>query len=101
MTQEISLNTAQFALLNPDIRVSATSTFNAQEAYENTFEDVLLDQVSKTHEQNQKNNEVKFYNLGAPAGFFLDNSLLEQMEAPEIESSSVSHNGFNPYMLEN
>ena len=91
MTNEIGLNSAQFLQLNNDIRTSATSTFNAQEAYDNTFEDVLLEQVSKTQENKQENNKVKFYNLGVPAGFFLDTSLLSEEDKLEINSSCCSY----------
>ena len=91
MTNEIGLYSAQFLQLNNDIRTSATSTFNSQEAYENAFEDVLLEQVSKTQENEQENNKVKFYNLGAPAGFFLDTSLLSEEDKLEINSSCCSY----------
>jgi len=97
---EIGLNTTQFLQLDSDIRISATSAFNAQEAYETTFEDVLLDNVSKVEEeQQQKNNKVNFYNLGAPAGFFLDNSLLEEMEANGGNLSNNENKSFNPYLM--
>lgn len=98
MTSEIGFNSTQFLQLHNDIRTSSTSTFNAQEAYDSTFEDVLLDEVSKAQETKQQENKQKFYNLGVPAGFILDNSLLEEMEGIEL-SSSGSQNGFNPYMM--
>lgn len=98
MTSEIGFNSTQFLQLQNDIRISSTSTFNAQEAYDNTFEDVLLDTVSKEQETKSQENKAKFYNLGVPAGFILDNSLLEEMEALEL-SSSASQNNFNPYMM--
>lgn len=98
MTSEIGFNSTQFLQLHNDIRISSTSTFNAQEAYDNTFQDVLLDEVSKVQETKQQENKQKFYNLGVPAGFILDNSLLEQMEGIEL-SSSASQNSFNPYMM--
>ena len=87
MTNEIGLYNANFLQLSSDIRTSATTTFNAQEAYDNTFEDVLLEQVSKVQEEEQKDSKVKFYNLGAPAGFFLDTSLLSEEDKIEISSS--------------
>ena len=98
MTSEIGFNSTQFLQLQNDIRISSTSTFNAQEAYDNTFEDVLLETVSKEQENKLEENKSKFYNLGVPAGFILDNSLLEEMEALEL-SSSASQNNFNPYMM--
>ena len=100
MTSEIGFNPAQFLQLDSDIRISATSTFNAQEAYENTFEDALLDEVVKIQEeQKPKENRVNFYNLGAPAGFFLDNSLLEEMEAGGGNLQNQENKNFNPYMM--
>ena len=89
MTSEIGLNTTQFLQLNTDIRISSTSTFNAQEAYENTFEDVLLDVVSKTQEEKQ--NKTVFSSLGAPAGFFMDTSLLSEEDRMEINSGFGSY----------
>ena len=87
---EISnINVANFLELDTNIRTSSTSTFNSQEAYENTFEDVMLDVVSKAQEE--KDNKVNFSNLGAPAGFFLDTSLLS--EEDKIEAST----SFNTY----
>ncbi|MBQ9149580.1 hypothetical protein IJX73_01480 [bacterium] len=99
MTSEIGFNSSQFLQLDSDIRISATSAFNAQEAYENTFEDVLLEEVSKAQEQKPKENKVNFYNLGAPAGFFLDNSLLEEMEANGGDLQNQNSKSFNPYLM--
>ncbi|MBE7707123.1 MAG: hypothetical protein E7Z88_00270 [Cyanobacteria bacterium SIG27] len=87
---EISnINVANFLELDTNIRTSSTSTFNSQEAYENTFEDVMLDVVSKAQEE--KDNKVNFSNLGAPAGFFLDTSLLSEEDKIEVSTS------FNTY----
>ena len=89
MTSEIGLNTTHFLQLNNDIRISSTSTFNAQEAYENTFEDVLLDVVSKTQEEKQ--SKIAFSSLGVPAGFFMDTSLLSEEDRMEINSGFGSY----------
>jgi len=86
MINDISLNSSQFLQLDTNIRTSSTSAFNAQEAYENTFEDVMLDVVSKIEEE--KENKVNFSNLGAPAGFFLDTSLLSEEDKLEINCCS-------------
>ena len=86
MINEISLNSAQFLQLDTNIRTSATSTFNAQEAYENTFEDVILEVATK--EQEEKENKINFSSLGAPAGFFLDTSLLSEEDKLEINCCS-------------
>ena len=99
MTSQIGINSSQFLQLDSDIRISATSSFNAQEAYETQFEDILLEQTSKAEEEQQKNNKINFYNLGAPAGFFLDNSLLEEMEANGGELSNQENKSFNPYLM--
>ena len=64
MTSEIGFNSTQFLQLHNDIRISSSSTFNAQEAYDNTFEDVLLDVVSNSQETKNQENKSKFYNLG-------------------------------------
>lgn len=84
---EISnLNTAKFLELDTNIRTSSTSVFNTQEAYENTFEDVMLEVVAKAQEE--KDNKINFSNLGAPAGFFLDTSLLSEEDKMDINCCS-------------
>ena len=80
---DINVNTADFLHLDTNIRTSATATFNAQEAYENSFEDVLLEVVTKTQEE-EKENKISFSNLGAPAGFFLDTSLLSEEDKIDV-----------------
>lgn len=99
MTSEITLNTSQFLQLDNDIRITSNSVFNAQEAYENAFEDVISEKVVKNDEENQKNNKVNFYNLGPPAGFFLDNSLLEEIELNNSNLSNSENKNFNPYLM--
>lgn len=94
MIDNVSMNTAQFLQLDTDIRTSSTSTFNAQDAYENTFEDVISEIANKSQEE-ERNNKINFSNLGAPAGFFLDTSLLDEMESGNIEQKSP----INPYSL--
>lgn len=99
---EIELNTSQFLQLNSDIRVTSNSVFNAQEAYESTFEDVINEEVIKINQENQeteKNHKINFYNLGAPAGFFLDNSLLEEIELNNSNLSNSENKSFNPYLM--
>ena len=86
MINEIGINSAQFLQLDTNIRTSSTSAFNAQEAYENTFEDTMLDIASKNEEE--KENKINFSNLGAPAGFFLDTSLLSEEDKLEINCCS-------------
>ena len=85
MSDYLSINTAQFLQLDTNIRTSATSIFNAQEAYENAFEDVIqettVDETSKTEER-----KINFSNLGPPAGFFLDVSMLSEEDKLEISS---------------
>ena len=82
MINEIGLTSSQFLQLDTNIRTSSTSVFNSQEAYENTFEDAMLDIVSKSEEE--KENKINFSNLGAPAGFFLDTSLLSDEDKLDI-----------------
>lgn len=90
MINETGLNSAQFLQLDSNIRTSSTNAFNAQEAYDNAFEDVMLDVVSKIEEE-EKENKVSFLNLGAPAGFFLDTSLLNEEDKLEITSQCCSY----------
>ena len=79
------MNSIQFLQLDTNIRTSATSVFNANDAYENTFEDALLDIASKEEENGKK---INFISLGAPAGFFLDTSLLSEEDKLDINCCS-------------
>ncbi len=89
MTESINLNTNGLLNLQNDIRISSSNIFNAQDAYETSFEDVLLDEVSKEQQETAKsNNEIKFANLGMPTGFNLDTSLLDEMEKGAFDSSN-------------
>lgn len=86
MIEKAGFNSAQFLQLDTNIRTSSTTTFNAQEAFENVFEDVAFEVISQTQEeQEQKYNN---FNLGAPAGFFLDTSLLSEEDKLEINCCS-------------
>ena len=80
MINETNLNLAEFYQLQTDIRVSSTSAFNAREAYENTFEDLMLEQVTNLEhvQQEQETNKVNFYNLGPPPGFFIEATFLSE-----------------------
>lgn len=86
MLDKIGLNQAQFLQLDTDIRVSSNATFNAQEAFENVFEDVAIEIAN----EEQTSNKINFSNLGAPAGFFLDTSLLSEQDKLEVSSISLN-----------
>ena len=86
MSDYLSINTAQFLQLDTNIRTSATSTFDAQNAFENVFEDVVSDKINEINQEETKNNKVNFSNLGPPAGFFLDVSLLSEEDKIEVSS---------------
>lgn len=87
MIDEIGLNQAQFLQLDTNIRVSSNTTFNAQEAFENALEDVVSEIANK---EEQSSNKVNFSNLGVPAGFFLDTSLLSEQDKLELNSISLN-----------
>lgn len=91
MSDYLSINTSQFLQLDTNIRTSATTTFSAQDAYENIFEDVMSEKINEIQQEEIKPNRLNFSNLGPPAGFFLDVSLLS--EEDKIEVSSM----FNTY----
>ena len=86
MSNYLSINTSQFLQLDTNIRVSATSTFNAQEAYDNLFEDVMSEKINEVQQEESKANKINFSNLGPPAGFFLDVSMLSEEDKIEISS---------------
>ena len=89
MTESINFNTNGLLNLESDVRISSNNIFNAQDAYENSFEDVLSDEISKNQQENQKTtNEIKFTNLGMPSGFNLDTSLLDEIEKGAQDSSN-------------
>lgn len=86
MSQEIN-SYSKMLSLDYDVRISASSSFNAQDAYENTFEDVISEKIS----QNEQKNNYSFScikALGAPPGFWLEDG-----------TSSISTNIFNNYAL--
>ncbi len=56
MINSIGFSASQMLNLESNTTINSTSTFNAQEAYENTFEDILLEQTSA---EDQKNNYTK------------------------------------------
>ena len=100
MTESINFNTNGLLNLESDVRISSNNIFNAQDAYENSFEDVLLDEISKNQQENQKTtNEIKFTNLGMPSGFNLDTSLLDEIEKGAQDSSNS--NSFKQKMCDN
>lgn len=88
MTESINLNTNGLFNLQNDVRITSNNIFNAQDAFENSFEDILLEEVSKEQQETQKTiNEIKFANLGMPSGFNLDTSLLEEIEKGTQDNS--------------
>ena len=87
MTSEISLDNSQMLYLDSNIRISSTSIFNAQDAYETSFEDVMLEEATKVEENTQKQQKNGFLNIGMPPGFNLDTSFLEEMENSKNEQN--------------
>ena len=79
MINNFSIDVNQMLNLGSDVRISASSSFNAQEAYENTFEDLIQEESTKT-EQEKKEYKINFDALGMPPGFILDTSLLDSFE---------------------
>ncbi len=100
MTDSINLNTNGLLNLQSDVRITSNNIFNAQDAFENSFEDILLEEVSKEQQEAQKiTNEIKYTNLGMPSGFNLDTSLLEEIEKGAREGPDS--NAFKQKMCEN
>ena len=95
LTSEISLDSSQMLYLDSSIRISSTSVFNAQEAYESSFEDIMLEETVKIEENNQKQQKSSFLNIGMPPGFNLDTSFLEQIENSKNEQNQHSRNASN------
>ena len=84
MTSSINLNSNQFYLLQNDIRISSTSTFSAQNAYEQAFEDVAQDVAREENNKIEENNRINYYNLGAPADFILNSFYIEEIENSQL-----------------
>lgn len=100
MTDSINLNTNGLLNLQSDVRITSNNIFNAQDAFENSFEDILLEEVSKEQQEAQKiTNEIKYTNLGMPSGFNLDTSLLEEIEKGAQEGPDSK--AFKQKMCEN
>lgn len=79
MAIDTGINISELLFLGNNIRISSSNSFNAQDAYDNTFEDLLTEENSKTQCEIENKNKINFSNLGAPAGFFLDTSLLDEV----------------------
>jgi hypothetical protein len=75
--ESISFNTSEMLRLDDRVSINSISSFNAQEAYENTFEDVLAEEVLKSEEQNNKKIDIELKSLGMPANFELEKQLSE------------------------
>ena len=95
MTNSISFDNSQMLYLDSGIRISSTSVFNAQEAYETSFEDLMLEEATKIEENNQKQQNNNFINIGMPPGFNLDTSFLEEMENSKNEQNQNSNKNSN------
>ena len=61
MITSVSFNSAQMLALDSNVSINSISTFNAQEAYENTFEDVVQENISQ-NEAAKNNNQSSFSN---------------------------------------
>ena len=66
---------SKISYLENNVKISSNHIFNGKNAFENTMEDVGLENLSK--QETNKENKIEFYSLGAPAGFFLDNYFTE------------------------
>ena len=70
MTQEIN-SYSKMLSLDYDVRISASSSFNAQAAYENTFEDVISEKTMQQEFEKKKLTSNSTM-LGAPPGFWME-----------------------------
>ena len=62
------INTTDILSLQNDVRLSATSSFNFQEASENVFEDLVSQEVNENEVKNNE-NKIDLNALGKPSGF--------------------------------
>lgn len=83
MIGNINFNSNQNIYLETNIRTTANSDFSSFKPIENKHEDSVFNITSK--QQEEKENKIHFSNLGAPAGFFLDTSLLSQEDKNDIQ----------------
>ncbi len=104
MINGISTDVTGLLALNNNIRISNTSVFNAEEAYQSTFEDLISETVANDAKDDEeiKTNKTpspikNSLNIGIPSGFNLDTSLLEKIE--EAENSNTQNN--TEYMTQN
>lgn len=89
------MNTIELLNLNDSIKITSNELFKPQEAYEATFEDVLLEEVVKQEETSNKQNfQSKNETFGAPINF-----LAESFKNKDIFSSFNSKVGLNYYLL--
>ena len=62
------INTTDVLSLQSNVRLSATSSFNFQEASENIFEDMVTEE-SNHQEVKNKEEKINLNTLGKPSGF--------------------------------
>lgn len=102
MTNGISFNTNQMLNLENQVRITANAIFNVQDAYETAFEDVIQEQALKIEEDAQKQQRNQYFNLGMPAGFILDTSMLDEIEnSSDFQNENLNYNqdNYNNYLL--
>ncbi len=97
MINTISFNATQMLALDSSVEISSQATFNAQEAYENTFEDVLQETVSQV-ELNKINN---VQNLGKPCNFNIECAEHPNYNQNNKINSFVNLSGFEAINFKN
>ena len=97
MINDIRYSASQLLQISDLIPVQE-GTFSTQEAYQNTFEELIAEKNNEAEIQNL--NKASFMPLGIPAGFNIDFSLLDEMENQETGIiNQDQNNGYNKYLL--
>ena len=98
---------SQMLALESNVSINSTSNFNAQEAYENTFEDIIIEKAA----ENKKNDSINQNQPFTAHNLKIKNSIQfdELSNENEKNKNNSPHNGFekinfknamNKYMLE-
>ena len=107
MINSIGFSMSQMLALESNVSINSTSNFNAQEAYENTFEDIIVEKVT----ENKKNDSINKNQFFEAQNLNIKNSIQfdELSNENEKNKNNSPHRGFekinfknaiNTYMLE-
>ena len=105
MVNSIGFSASEMLSLQSDVSLNNTSSFNAQEAYENTFEDILLEKTTENQKNLLDNTKKPFINIEIENIIQIEQSSNQNNSNQNFSTSkgfeSINFkNAINKYMLE-